>query len=74
MSSPTDMQKVENLPPADFQVNIFRKVAKSNALTRTFEFPINVSKMEKVVRSTSPRAQGNLQPTILVNKRWRHGG
>ena len=28
----SDMQKVENLPPADFQVNIFRKWAKSNAL------------------------------------------
>ena len=34
-----DMQKVENLPPADLQDNIFRKGAKSNALTRTFECP-----------------------------------
>jgi hypothetical protein len=33
-----DMQKVENLQPAVFQGNIFRKGAKSNALTRTFEF------------------------------------
>ena len=33
------MQKAENLPPADFQVNIFRKVEKSNALTKRYEFP-----------------------------------
>ena len=32
----SDIQKVENLPPADLQVNIFQKGAKSNALTRTF--------------------------------------
>jgi hypothetical protein len=32
------MQKDENLLPADLQVNIFHKGAKSDALTRTLNF------------------------------------
>jgi hypothetical protein len=31
------MQKVESLPPADCQLNIFHKGAKSNALSKTFQ-------------------------------------